>query len=70
MLNYTGFVENAALCTAKLKNGKSTNLPQTTKRPYTNAEYIIYKKKPLMKNQKIQYTSWEYEAQRKTRALL
>jgi len=37
--------------------------PKLQKRPYTNAEYIIYKK-PLMKNQKIQYTSWEYEAQK------
>ena len=43
--------------------------PKLQKRPYTNAEYIIYKE-PLMKNQKIQYTSWEYEAQKKTRALL
>ena len=38
--------------------------PKLQKTPYTNAEYIIYKK-PLMKNQKIQYTSWEYEAQKK-----
>jgi len=46
----------------------TTTYPQTTKRPYTNAEYIIYKK-PLMKNQKIQYTSWELR-HKKTRALL